>query len=454
MFSTRTFLMGILVALALSLYQCSPSNPVSQTETIRPPFSSFSVPVQEHQVDPKVGATLEFETGSRITIGSNSLVDAEGNTITAPVTIAFREFHTLADVLASGIPMRYDSAGAEGHMVTAGMFELQATTASGQEVFIDADHPVDVQLASFQEGPQYNTYCLNEEKGEWQYLETTAPSKNEAKIVALDTLAKRDTLVAPKAPIAFAKGTPVLDLKPNYERLPELKPFHGVVWQHGGEGPNYLETEWFYELPWANVDLERQGQDFTYKATFKSKDTTLTMVLQPVFSEADYEKALTRFETLETAYSSNKEAIRGERSRLENQADLMRSMQVSNFGFYNYDRIYKQKSTVHLAANFDFGKHVDPDISKINVFLVVESANAVINFPTSQWSLFNFDPNEEHKILAVLPGDKIAYLSARDFRALSINKAQHDNTDYTFKMNLADGAISSVDDLQQFLDQI
>lgn len=445
-------LFGVLLAFLMTC--CTQTAPLSQFDGLEPTFQHFDVPTQSLVLDPINGDTFYLSNGGSIEIPAGALVDANGTTLSETVDLQFREFHNQADILASGIPMRYDSAGTNGHMVTAGMFELRATVASGKEVLISKQTPIQVNLASFEAGTNYNSYCLDDEKGSWNYLETTAPKENLQKAESLSALLASDTLPQPIAPVSYTEGTPVLDLQPNYERLPELKPFHGVVWQHAGQGPNVLEEEWFFKEAWSTVDLERNGADFSYKAQFASADTNITTMLQPVFGQKDFAKAMERFGEREADYSANKELVKAERKRLDQQADLLRSIQVNNFGIYNYDRIYKLKETVHLAANFDWEEKTNTDINEVQVFLIVESANAVVAFPPSNWDLFNFDPSESHKLLAVLPGDRIAYLSASDFNSLRLNKEKHDEQEYTFHLKVAEGAINSVGDLQQFLAQI
>mgnify|MGYP006218189203 CR=1 FL=1 len=95
-------------------------------QSISPPIKSVDVEYKILQVDPSSDTIILFSNGTTIEIPEGAFIDKEGNPVTENITLKYREFHTPADVIASGIPMKYDSADVVGDFESAGMFELEA----------------------------------------------------------------------------------------------------------------------------------------------------------------------------------------------------------------------------------------------------------------------------------------------------------------------------------------
>lgn len=124
-------------------------------------------------VDANQPIVLKIASGTRVRIPANSLVDARGNVIQGKVNISYREYHEPMDVLLSGIPMTFDSAGTGHQFQTAGMFELQAVK-NGREIFMKEGESIKVDLQSMDNESDYNLYALDESQG-WQNI-NTAPA--------------------------------------------------------------------------------------------------------------------------------------------------------------------------------------------------------------------------------------------------------------------------------------
>ena len=121
-FTKKLFAMVILLGLSLFLYRCTTQEKL--ISTILPPFEGFEVPIQKLTVNGEEGGLIELENGTSISIPANCFIDENGNPYHGEVELDYREFHTIADVIASGIPMEYSENGEEGNLATAGMIEL------------------------------------------------------------------------------------------------------------------------------------------------------------------------------------------------------------------------------------------------------------------------------------------------------------------------------------------
>jgi hypothetical protein len=134
---------------------------------IKKPIAGVDVASSFYTFRAENGLSFTYPSGSRIFIPKNAFVDAFGETVAGDVTVSYREFRDAADILVSGIPMKYDSAGQTIDFESAGMFEL-AASAGTQEVFVAPGKNIDMQFAVTKTESSYNFYRLDEQKG-WEY---------------------------------------------------------------------------------------------------------------------------------------------------------------------------------------------------------------------------------------------------------------------------------------------
>jgi hypothetical protein len=131
-------------------------------EEIAPPFKALSIAPQKLEIDGSRDTLLTLSNGSSLTIPANAFVNTKGDTVKGKISLEYKEFHTAADIIASGIPMRYeDEKGKAQQMESAGMFEIRGK-ANNQDVFIAEGKKLGVNLASGVNG-EYDFFYLEEE---------------------------------------------------------------------------------------------------------------------------------------------------------------------------------------------------------------------------------------------------------------------------------------------------
>ncbi|MCA6365383.1 MAG: hypothetical protein IM638_20295 [Bacteroidetes bacterium] len=134
---------------------------------VKKPIANTDVASNFYTFNAEKGARVSYPSGTKIYIPANAFVDKQGRTVTGEVTISYREFRDAADIIASGIPMKYDSAGQTSDFESAGMFELVAA-AQGSEVNVAPGKNIQMQFAVTQPESSYNFYRLDEQKG-WTF---------------------------------------------------------------------------------------------------------------------------------------------------------------------------------------------------------------------------------------------------------------------------------------------
>lgn len=422
-------------------------NKAVRTVSVNPPFEKVNVAFEVYNVDPVKGGEVRMPNGTRIIIPEKAFVNAKGEPVTQPVELKYREFHTQADIIASGIPMVYEKEGEELNFESAGMFDINAF-AGGEPVFIADNKNLSVEMASFKPGEDFNFYYYDPQQENWDYLGTEAPQENEEKAKQVEELAKLPE--APVIPEKMDKNTPVFNLDVNYNLYPELREFEGIMWQFAGTNPkqNPENNPWLFEEEWKYVELNAIDKDKgLYKLHLNAGKRAFETIVKPVLKGADYEKALAKFKVKMGNYEEAVTARKMEVSRLERQADLVRTFEVRNFGIYNWDRIYKQPEAVPVAATFDFDQKVDK--SKMTVYLVSGKDKAVVTYYGNSSSQFCYDPKDRNCLIAVMPGDKLAVFNESDFEMLDASAIR--GKSHTFKLRTLDQTIASVEDLNEFI---
>lgn len=417
---------------------------------VMPPITGLDVPFKSYAVSTSEGMTIETATGTTIEIPANAFVDKDGNPITGTVDIKFREFHDATDIIASGIPMHNPETGE--FMETAGMFEIKGEQA-GQEIFVKGDKDIQVNLASFNEGDDFNFYKLGQKDCRWKDKGTGKAkpnAKKQARLAVLDA-------ELPKVPVKPRKRSNVenfvFDLDVNYSMFPELKTFSGVVWEYAGQGENPEKNEWIFSADWDKIDLKKSPTGF-FELNLSSRDGNFKTLVRPVLSDANYEEALAAFtENKMKAYNKVKTAQKGERDRLALQADLSRNFSVAGFGTYNWDIWHQPGRTLcHPKPKFDALANVDTDVNRISYFLVMGGRHAVVRYSPSNLSKFSFKASEANALLAVLPEGKVAIFSAKDFKALDLDKVRRSNS-VLMEMATETMTVSSLDNLDEVIDK-
>jgi Leucine-rich repeat (LRR) protein len=140
---------------------------IVEKKAIAPPIENINIVNETYKVDPSVAQTIKYGK-TDIDIPSNAFLDKNGNVVTGEIDVEYREFNDPLEVMLSGIPMSYDSAGGAFNFQSAGMVEFNASQ-NGEKLYANPKSKVVVNLASAQADNDYNLYFFNEKSGRWEY---------------------------------------------------------------------------------------------------------------------------------------------------------------------------------------------------------------------------------------------------------------------------------------------
>lgn len=146
-----------------------------------------------------------------------------------------------------------------------------------------------------------------------------------------------------------------------------------------------------------------------------------------------------------------KAAIAAEEARLANEAAVMRSFEVREFGVYNWDRFLKEEDPIPVFANFDFGSELNEEIFEPVVFYLPGDNRSVVKMPKFAWKEFAVANDPDARMISILPGPRIALYSKQKYRAIDRDALRKgEKPSYTFAMEDI-GALESQEQLMKIL---
>jgi len=321
-------------------------------------YSSYKINAQK-------GGEIKHHTQSVIKIPAKAFTNEQGIEITGDVEILYREMHTIPEILASGIPMRYDSAGIKQSFESAGMIEIKGMQ-NGKEIKLKRDKKIEINMASQKTGDRFNLYYLDTIAKQWQCLgkdkivdenQKSNQEKNNLQNEISDNKKQKELLnkqinaidlkiaeiqskvnnnkteieipKKPTAPIAASKQRKQFELDVDYKEFPELKAFEGCVFEVGEENKHYSNE--FNQIKWNDIIIAqgtKPNQNYTLILTAGYRKEKL--IVYPVFTgknlehaQQSYQKKLDNYNTIVTRKmeeeQKRKDAIEREIKKMEEE---------------------------------------------------------------------------------------------------------------------------------------
>lgn len=313
---------------------------------IQAPSAQLRTAYSKYTIKAEKGASILHNNGSRILVPKNALVDKSGKQLVGDVTIEYKEMKDMGDVICNGIPMKYDSAGKDYVLETAGMFDIRASR-DGEVVFVKPGKELTVHFASLNSEDRFNQYYLDTVQGNWVYLRrddlprrtsqpstSSIPAPPSPKAVSLqnqigsvipkqiDSVTKvyqRAVKKLPAAPLplkpeAATGKRPEFVIDADLKDFPELAAYENTLFEVGDENKNYSKN--MHEITWNDVKLLPGPQNgINYILQLRYRSQTEELVVYPVLKGKDYENALQKYQ----AQFRNYERLQAEKQEKEKQ---------------------------------------------------------------------------------------------------------------------------------------
>jgi hypothetical protein len=428
----KTF--ALFIGMAFLVLSCStPSSTTHKSKvgeqnqsTAIKPIPGLEIPIRTFEVSATEASTISLPNGGSIRIPENAFVDEGGKKITGKVEISWQEYHSIIDILFSGIPMAYDSAGVETVLQSGGMFTIHGSQ-NNQRVEIAPSKTVEVSLASNNSQEQFNFYSLNEKSGEWKY-ETTALATPNPRLNTDDKTENTDN-----------SKYYTLNLYASFKRdsFPELKQDEIIAWEvlKSEISPKQL-ARYNRNNSEARIIGKTNNQ---YQLELKDKDGSLVLNAHPVTFEA---KGFSHEQAKKTIQES--EAAMVEFQNLSKQGRLIRTMDIPNFGTYNWDCMYnRDHEQIYVDMTVPGEK-----MSELAAFFFVVPEDGVV-VPISNSGKLKIPKNEACGVVAISTNNTVHSLPYTQIKSMLGKKGKIN------KINLSPskGTLERPSDMAAFINQ-
>lgn len=379
------------------------------------PSQKLVIPYSAYKINNAKGGEIKHSTSSKIKIPKNSFVDKNGKDIVGDVTIEYREFHDKGDIILSGIPMAYDSAGKKYNLESAGMFDIKGTQ-NGEPVFIKDGNDLNIQLASANNEDRFNQYYLDTLEKNWKYIKhdeilkspnedhnSTVNSKNQKiRNSKLENLKKEIEVIIPKktdsVKVVYTKkmeslpkakepykpskptGKPTFVLDGSKDEFPELAAFDNVIFEIGDENQNYNKN--FNEITWSDVKVSEGPQKGkNYLLTLSLRNRIEKLIIYPVLTGTDFEKAQKKYQQKFNDYQAFVE------KRIANEKTLMAEMEAKQQAYLA--ELKKKKEEMRLLEDRSRQQDINNLSTNFNNFS--NQVKTLRVFSVSRFGIYNSD---------------------------------------------------------------
>lgn len=388
----------------------------------------------------KPGKTNVFTTskGSSITVPADAFAHQDGTPVSGEVEVRFAEFHTVAEIFLSGIPMAYDSAGVAYTFESAGMFDVRASS-KGEELVLADNKSIRVDLVSNAPEP-YNFYYFDTTAGRWDYAYTETPgnlrrgpSAPQAPMprasAAASQVVQQPTAVTTDPQIDAQSSMPVIKkrnprnqafkIEFDESKFPELAGTKELMF----EVDDTEENRKYLRGTWDSIALQRMS-DRMYHITLYRLKRSISIKAQPVLNPAEYEAALdarlaeeARVTAQRQERQSNVVAARRVAPVIDTELSVfayLRGATVYNLGVYNWD----VPVPTPLAAIKGTGRFLDAEGRAFNppqLYLAQKGRNILWSYtPAQPWQYSN---TQENILWYILPDGRYALVDDATLKA-------------------------------------
>ncbi len=474
---------------------------------INPPLEGLNVDYTSYKVIAEKGATLDFKTGSKITIPKNAFTDEKGNVLKGEIELRYREFHDAADFFVSGVPMTYDSAGVRYQFESAGMMEILAYQ-NGKKVNVAPKKEIAIEMASNASDTRFNLYKLDTMANNWSCLgkdkvvvksEGTKEAATNTTPVDVEKIQKAPEYVAletkkveikkekeiqmaalpksapePIKPTQVKKGKYTFNLEVDANEFPELSVYKGLLFEVGDENKNFNKS--MYEITWDEATIKEGSKNGEkYNLTLKKGLKKYDLVVYPVFEGKNYETAMKTFQEKFTKYKKTLDVRIAEEKRVEEvyqakitewqrkQAELVRAYEQKQVEAYKqmetnqkvmrmftvssfgvYNSDCAQKYPKGILCTASLKNDLKKDLVCYEVYLVDKERNALFTYSRNPVINFSFNPNSKNMLWTVENG-VLYWLKPEQFSSMTGNDGARD-----LILNKVDQKFENVDELKAY----
>ena len=387
---------------------------------------------------------FHLNNGTKISVPESTFITEKGEPYSDKVKLTYREYHDAFDIMTSGIPMHIDSAGVNGVLQTAGMFEIYAEDESGRPLYIADGKSLNVDLISYVNDTEYNLYYYDPQDG-WTYLGISEVEETEDRVEVLADLGPGP--VKPRKPQKYQDGKLVFDIKINQKNFEGFKDLKEVIWQYAGDDQSRLEKEdWVFERTWDNIEIAPAAEEGVYTIKLFKDDSMYETIVRPVLAGSSFDNAMLEYQNGVDDYEKALKAYETQQERLQLQDNVLRTFEISAFGIYNAD-IWYNTPNEPLQVRFYMGK--DHEDTQNRIFHITGDTRTIVPYDQKYVDKFLYNGVDNNTLIAITNEKKFAVVDNEMFREAIAKTGNSETVVFDLTRNLYE-----VDDMSELKDII
>ncbi len=301
---------------------------------IIPPLNGANVPYETFSFNATTGDTLFTLNGSIIIFPKNAVLNSKGEIVNGNIEVRTREFNDVFDYSIAGIPMDYDSAGANYKFISSAMIDISAYQ-NGEQLQVNPDTKPQLNLVSTNKERKTNLYKLDTVTGKWMNK-----GRDEVNLVQVkntngltqepiyaDVNMDNFEMEPPSMPAPPQKASnlnPVINVIIDPASFKELLVYDGLKFEVTDAKENTVGED--SKTDWDNIELTRGEANGTYKVIFSARNKKVTYNVKPVLEGKDFEAAEKLYQQKIKEYTR----IQNERKKSEDENQKLLAQQNNN----------------------------------------------------------------------------------------------------------------------------
>lgn len=389
------------------------------------PIAGLEIKPQVFNVSANVRDTICLKNGGNIIFPDNAFVDHNGKPVEGEVQVEWKEFHSLTEILFSGIPMTYDSAGVVSNFESGGMFTINASK-DGEKLDLASGKSATVNLSSTNTQKDFNFYQLDDKSGAWSYLTSAEGEVIEDQKTESKKAGSKERLI---------------DVMLNLTNFPELMNQEIVAWKPTNTIDRTKEVAIIRNAN--HLELE-ECDNGTYNILSDSVHGSLCVNVEPYTLENAEKESKAQEETFREQYLSTLQFQEDYRA-----GKIIRTVQINGFGTYNWDCQHRWENPERAVAQFYYPEEIDPHL--VAVFFVSPEENLIVKCKSVSEASFAFDPKKRVGLIAIFPDNSVSFINNAEFQAANRTK-KGDQLDLIF--NESNLKLYSPSDINKYLKEL
>lgn len=430
-------------------------------------------------VNADAGTQIHAADGAMILVPAGSFVDRKGKVVEGDVDLQYKSINTVAEIVASGLPMEVKYGDKTEQFISDGMFEISASQG-GEPLEIASGKTLKVFTRGRDVESAFKYWYFDKLTGNWSELgDRTEMSNGEdirsditkmgidlnSGITAYNWLWKKDrgngifsfaadppVMVSPNVTIPgrYDKNRPVLDINFDKTSYPELQAYSRIMWQYAGNDPKEdpENNAWIYGNTWSDVELNHvKGSKDLFRLKFLVNQVAFTTIVRPVVAGKDLEKAEKLMKEQLAKYEAEKEKEKDRASQETIESNMYNAFSVRQMGVYNCDRFYADPLSTEFDMQFLFDNKM-LDKNK-RIYVLCDDKKNVISY-TAEYYKFRLNPATVNAIFIVAANGTLAVAGAEALHTAEAKKGSK----VTLVFNRLKSKIMNLASLDQAIEEL